>query len=185
LKIQYGTSMVYPLSSMGSHVSASPNHQMGRSTSIDMRANVAYFGTFGYELDLNQISAEEQEEVKKQIQFMKTYRKFIQTGRFYRLLSPFEGNETAWMVVSRDKKQALVGYYRILQPVNTGYHRLYLQGLDKEVLYTIDGKDGDYYGDELMFTGMRVADYAAGETATDIGQKDYSSRLFILRAKEN
>lgn len=185
LKIQYGTSMVYPLSSMGSHVSASPNHQMGRSTSIDMRANVAYFGTFGYELDLNQISAEEQEEVKKQIQFMKTYRRFIQTGRFYRLLSPFEGNETAWMVVSRDKKQALVGYYRILQPVNTGYHRLYLQGLDKEVLYTIDGKDGDYYGDELMFTGMRVADYAAGETATDIGQKDYSSRLFILRAKEN
>lgn len=182
LKIQYGTSMVYPLSSMGSHVSASPNHQMGRSTSIDMRADVAYFGTFGYELDLNQISEEEQEKVKEQIEFMKTYRRFIQTGKFYRLLSPFEGNETAWMVVSQDKKFALVGYYRVLQPVNTGFHRLYLQGLAEDVVYSIEGRKGSFYGDELMYAGLRIADYAAGETTTDIGQKDYSSRLFILRA---
>lgn len=185
LKIQYGTSMVYPISSMGSHVSASPNHQMGRSTSIDMRADVAYFGTFGYELDLNQISEEDQEKVKKQIQFMKEHRRFIQTGTFFRLLSPFEGNEAAWMIVSKDKRFAMVGYYRILQPVNIGYHRLYLQGLEKDVLYSIDGKAGEYYGDELMFAGMRIADYAAGEKTADIGQMDYSSRLFILRAKEN
>lgn len=184
LKIQYGTSMVYPLSSMGSHVSASPNHQMGRAASIEMRANVAYFGTFGYELDLNQISEEEQREVKKQIQFMKEHRRFFQTGTFFRLLSPFEGNEAAWMVVSQDRRFAIVGYYRILQPVNIGYHRLYLQGLDKDVVYIIEGRNGEYYGDELMWAGMRIADYASGELTSDIGQKDFSSRLFILKAKE-
>ena len=185
LKIQYGTSLVYPLSSMGSHVSASPNHQMGRNTSIDMRADVAYFGTFGYELDLNQISEEEQEKVKEQICFMKAHRRFIQTGRFFRLKSPFEGNEAAWMVVAPDKRYAVVGYYRILQPVNIGYHRLYLQGLDKDVVYLIEGREGEYYGDELMFVGMRLGDYAAGERTTDVAQTDYSSRLFILRAKED
>ena len=182
LKIQYGTSMVYPLSCMGSHVSASPNHQMGRNTSIDMRADVAYFGTFGYELDLNRLAEEEQEKVKEQIRFMKANRRLMQTGRFYRLRSPFEGNETAWMVVSRDKRTAIVGYYRVMQPVNTGFHRLYLQGLDEEVVYSIEGQEGCYGGDELMYAGMRIHDYAAGEIVSDIGQKDYSSRLFLLKA---
>ena len=86
------------------------------------------------------------------------------------------------MVVSRDKTFAIVGYYRVLQPVNTGFHRLYLQGLAEDVLYSIEGRKGSFYGDELMYAGLRIADYAAGETTTDIGQKDYSSRLFILRA---
>ena len=62
LKIQYGTSMVYPISSIGSHVSASPNHQTGRETSMEMRADVAYFGTFGYELDLMELTEEDLEK---------------------------------------------------------------------------------------------------------------------------
>src|SRR5699024_10804683 len=91
-KIQYGTSFVYPVSSMGAHVSAVPNHQLLRNTSLETRANVAYFGTFGYELDPNRLTEEEKEEVKAQITFMKQYRHLIQYGTFYRLLSPFEGN---------------------------------------------------------------------------------------------
>lgn len=71
---------------------------------------MAYFGTFGYELDLNLLSAKEIEEVKAQVEFMKEHRDLIQVeGDFYRILSPFEGNDTAWMVVSRDKKQAVAG----------------------------------------------------------------------------
>lgn len=71
---------------------------------------MAYFGTFGYELDLNLLSEEELKQVKEQVAFMKKYRKLIQVdGDFYRLLSPFKGNETAWMVVSQDKKQAIAG----------------------------------------------------------------------------
>jgi alpha-galactosidase len=110
LKIQYGTSMVYPISSMGAHVSAVPNHQVKRITSIDTRANVAYFGNFGYELDLNKLTQNEKIKVKKQVEFYKKYREVIQKGIFYRLISPFDedANITAWMVVSEDKKTALV-----------------------------------------------------------------------------
>lgn len=69
---------------------------------------MAYFGTFGYELDLNLLSAKEIEEVKAQVEFMKEHRDLIQVeGDFYRILSPFEGNDTAWMVVSRDKNRQL------------------------------------------------------------------------------
>ena len=90
IKIQYGTSYGYPVSSMGSHVSVAPNHQVNRLTPLETRANVAYFGTFGYELDLNALSEDEQEEVKKQIRFMKQYRRLIQFGTFYRLKAPLK-----------------------------------------------------------------------------------------------
>ena len=109
LKIQYGTSMCYPISSMGSHVSMVPNHQVNRRTPLHTRANAAYFGTFGYELDLNKLTEDEIQQVKEQIVFMKEYRKILQFGTFYRLKSPFEGNETAWMAVSQDKRTAIVG----------------------------------------------------------------------------
>lgn len=85
LRIQYGTSYAYPVSFMGSHVSIAPNHQIFRNTSLKLRGDVAYFGTFGYELDLGKLSAEELDEVREQIQFMKKYRKLIQQGTFYRL----------------------------------------------------------------------------------------------------
>lgn len=105
LKIQYGTSMVYPVSCMGSHVSASPNHQTNRVTPIETRADVAYFGTFGYELDLLKLGEEDKAEIRRQIAFMKEKRDLIQKGTFYRLKSPFEGNETAWMIVSEDQRR--------------------------------------------------------------------------------
>ena len=135
LKIQYGTSMVYPVSCMGSHVSASPNHQTNRVTPIETRADVAYFGTFGYELDLLKLGEEDKAEIRRQIAFMKEKRDLIQKGTFYRLKSPFEGNETAWMIVSEDQKKALVGYYRVMQPVNVGFKRLKLKGLKEDTCY--------------------------------------------------
>ena len=87
---------------MGSHVSAVPNHQVLRNTPLNTRANVAYFGTFGYELDVTSMEEAELEEIKEQIVFMKAHRELIQKGTFYRLKSPFEGNVTAWMVVSEE-----------------------------------------------------------------------------------
>ncbi len=189
LKIQYGTSYVYPLSSMGSHVSAVPNHQVFRNTPIETRANTAYFGTFGYELDLNNLPAEEMQIVSEQIKFMKKYRELIQKGRFYRLSSPFEKNDTAWMVVSDDKKQALVGYYRVLQPVNTGYKRLKLKGLIEDCLYSVSLRELSYFGDELMNSGLDISDRASGvrNTYAALGesrQGDYYSCLFLIEALE-
>lgn len=73
LKIQYGTSMLYPISSMGSHVPAIPNHQLHRNTPLKTRGDVAYFGTFGYELDPQKLSEHEKEEIKEQISFIEYY----------------------------------------------------------------------------------------------------------------
>lgn len=184
LKIQYGSSYCYPISSMGSHVSVSPNHQLNRSTPLKTRANVAYFGTFGYELDLNKLTAQEQEEVKKQVAFMKEYRQLFQFGTFYRLNSPFEGNVTAWMVVSPDRKQAVVGWYRVLSIVNGPYTRINLCGLDPDFCYrnSVDGRC--YYGDELMNSGLITTDATAGELVENIEPScDFDSRLFILTAE--
>lgn len=132
LKIQYGTSYVYPLSSMGAHISITPNHQVNRKTSLKFRGDVAFFGVFGYELDLACLSVEELVQVKEQIQFVKKYRSIFQKGTFYRLQSPFTHNTCAWMVVSEDKKQAIVGEYRVLNEVNAPYKRIYLQGLQPQ-----------------------------------------------------
>jgi len=186
LKIQYGTSYCYPVSSMGAHVSVSPNHQVYRSTPLHTRANVAFFGTFGYELDLNRLSKEELAQVKEQVAFMKKYRALLQFGTFYRLESPFEGNVTAWMSVSEDAGQAIVGWYRTLNVVNGPYSRLKLQGLNPDDLYKVykDGLFiGEYYGDELMYCGLITSDGSSGEIVD--GQEpscDFDSRLYILEA---
>ena len=184
LKIQYGTSYCYPISSMGSHVSVTPNHQLARTTPLHTRANVAYFGTFGYELDLNKLTKEEQSEVKEQIIFMKKYRQLIQFGTFYRLSSPFESNITMWMVVSGDKTEAIVGWYKVLNTVNDSYTRIQLKGLDPALCYenTITGKM--YYGDELMNLGLITTDVSAGEAYGDLEPGgDFDSRLYIFKAK--
>lgn len=183
LKIQYGTSLVYPVSCIGSHVSAAPNHQTFRHTPLRTRANVACFGTFGYEMDITKLTAEELEELRRQICFMKEHRALIQQGNFYRLKSPFEGNETAWIVVSQDQREALVGYYRLLQPVNGPLTRLKLQGVAENYLYSVNG-EGAYFGDELLQVGMITSDYAAGiRNKGAEGQGDYFSQIYYLKAK--
>lgn len=207
MKIQYGTSLVYPIVSMGSHVSAVPNHQVHRKTPIETRANVAYFGTFGYELDLNLLSEEELCQVRKQIAFMKEHRRLLQMdGDFYRLMSPFEGNETAWMVVSKDQKQAIAAFYQTLNQVNGSWMRLKLEGLKEDTLYEVScdltpceeyrermkvlaqygmavetEEERVYraYGDELMYAGIPVS-------REDLNKKggDFTSLLYVIRAVE-
>ena len=183
--IQYGSSYVYPLSSIGSHVSACPNHQTFRSLPLKMRGDVAYFGTFGYELDLNTLNSEEQDEVKEQIQFMKKYRRLIHNGIFYRLKSPFRKNadqvqDAAWMVVSQDKKQALLAYYRLHQPVNVGYQKIKLEGLSEDMQYHISDRTYNAYGDELMQIGLDVSDWACGVRWSEQPQGEGVSRIILL-----
>ena len=183
LKIQYGTSMVYPVSCMGSHVSASPNHQTNRVTPLETRADVAYFGTFGYELDLLKLGEDDKAEIRRQISFMKEKRDLIQKGTFYRLKSPFEGNETAWMIVSEDQKKALVGYYRVMQPVNVGFKRLKLKGLKEDTCYKVSGYAYDCYGDELMQVGMILSDSASGVWKKGVNDKgDFQAEVFEIVA---
>lgn len=188
IKIQYGTSYVYPISSIGSHVSASPNHQVFRDTSLETRANVAYFGTFGYELDITKLPDEEIEAMKEQVDFMKKYRRLIQQGRFFRLKSPFAGNSSAWMVVSEDQSEALAAYFRTLEPAQGKFERIYLKGLEETVQYQVEEqfganmKFGLHYGDELMYAGFSVSDSSTGLRGNAYEQqRDYFSRLFHIK----
>lgn len=184
VKIQYGTSMVYPICSMGAHVSSAPNWLTSRYTPLKTRADVAFFGAFGYELDLNLLTAEEIGQVKMQIQFMKQHRELIQFGTFHRLESPFDGNSAAWMVVSDDKKQAIVAVYRFLNEVNTHYRRLRLHGLCEDMLYEIEDTGLSLYGDELMNAGLVTSDSSSGEPQPgDERAYDFYSRLFLLQAR--
>jgi alpha-galactosidase len=163
LKIQYGTSLVYPIITMGAHVSAAPNHQTGRNTSLKMRGDVAMSGNLGYELDLTKFTEDEKEIVKKQVQDYKEIRDLVQFGNFYRLLNPFDGNEAAWMFLSKDKKEVFIGYYRILGETNMPLRTLPLKGLPSKSKYRDLETGGIYYGDELVHAGLNLplvkADY--------------------------
>ena len=158
LKIQYGTTFVYPISSIGAHISAVPNHQIHRVTDLKTRGHAALFGAFGYELDLNSLTPDEIETVKEQIAFYKQNRKLLHQGTFYRLKSPFEGNDTAWMVVSDDKERAIVSYYQVLNPANAGWLRLKLNGLSEETAYKVTLWDQEevFYGSQLMYAGIPI-----------------------------
>jgi alpha-galactosidase len=158
LKIQYGTSIVYPISSMGSHVSAVPNHQVHRTTSLEMRGHIAMSGNFGYELDLTKFTEEEKATVKEQVALYKELRSLVQFGEQYRLLSPFEGNETAWMIAAEDKSEAVVVYARVLAEPNDSLHYLRLKGLDPEADYEWVEGGGVYGGDLLMYAGLPLPD---------------------------
>ncbi|MBM7577952.1 alpha-galactosidase [Jeotgalibacillus terrae] len=173
LKIQYGTSLVYPISSMGAHVSASPNHQTGRVTPIDFRFHVAMFGAFGYELDPQNLDPDTRKIVKDQITLFKKERKLLQFGCFYRLMNPFEGSDTAWMTVSEDKTEAIVAFYRVLSQPNAGMKRIRLNGLDPEKLYEVEWQQGSslqnrhYGGDELMHIGWQLPPFFTGTVKTE------------------
>ena len=177
IKIQYGTSFVYPLSSIGSHVSEVPNQQVGRITSLSTRANVALFGTFGYELDLDQLTDSEKADICKQIDYAKKHRELIQNGVFYRLSSPFKNNESAWMVVSEDQKEALMGYYSMLGVPNEPWKRLYMKGLNPQFTYQIDSDSREYGGDELINVGMVI-----DRNSLSPANGDFASKVYYLHS---
>lgn len=176
-KIQYGSSLVYPLISMGSHVSESPNQQVFRETALETRANVAYFGNLGYELDVNKLSDVEKEEIKKQIQFYKENREVFQFGEFYRIKNPYNNNISAWMVKSSDEKTIILGCYKLLNHANEGQERVKLFGLDKDGEYKLNYPyEKEFKGDELMNVGISMNDDYFCNNGND-----FSSVLYLLR----
>ena len=156
LKIQYGTSLVYPPVAMGAHVSASPNHQVHRHTSLSVRGHVALSGNLGYELDLTKLNDVEKEQIKNQITLYKEIRPIIQFGTYYRLLNPFMENQAAWQFVSQDLSETVVMYFRIMAQPAEPFRILRLKGLDSEKIYEDHHSSLFYGGDELMFAGLSI-----------------------------
>ena len=154
LKIQYGTSFVYPASAMGAHVSASPNHQTGRSTSVKMRADVALGGNFDFELDLNTLTDEEIESVRSTVELVKRVRATLQKGTFTRLESPFEGNYAAWQFVSDDGEDVIACAYRKMTMPNPYPKKFFLKDLDEKANYRHAETGNVYTGSALMHAGI-------------------------------
>ncbi|HSO30128.1 MAG TPA: alpha-galactosidase [Candidatus Sulfomarinibacteraceae bacterium] len=201
LAIQWGASHVYPLSSMAAHVSAIPNHQVGRVTPLGTRAAVAFFGVFGYELDPRTLSEAERAEIKAQVAFYKDHRELFQRGRFLRLRSPIGQDDAAWMVVAPDRRTAIVAHVRVLERPVPPSDRLRLRGLDAGATYRIEpwpgpgngvagsgeaggtAAGGDRTGvarrggDLLMAVGLGL-EPADPPTATPRG--DFTARIWVL-----
>lgn len=156
LKIQYGTSLIYPIVSMGAHVSAVPNHQVDRSTSMKMRGDVAMSGNLGYELDLTQLNNVEKENIRQQVSYYKEIRSLIQFGDFYRLKSPFDGNETAWLFTNKSKSEAIVFFFRVLSEPAMPLTVLKLKGIDTFKNYKDVKTSKVFGGDELCFAGISI-----------------------------
>ncbi len=166
-KIQYGTSFFYPVSAVGSHVSAVPNHQTGRITSLEARAVTAMSGSFGYELDLNTLSDDEKQEVKEQIVRFKKDGPLIHNGLYYRLSDSLNDKYALWGFVSEDKKEVLVhGVIFRTEPNRTQYLAK-LRGLLPDTNYRLAENGEVYKGSALMNGGILLpkswGDYASIE----------------------
>jgi len=172
VKIQHGTSIVYPPCTMGAHLSASPNHITGRSTSYKTRAEVAFTGQFGFELDFATLSDAEKEAVTACVAQYRAIRHIIQLGDMYRLQSPFEGNIAAWMFVSADKREAVLFTFRLLAKPNEKRLRMRLAGLDSALDYVEEAGGNVCSGDFLMKYGLAVT----------VG-RDFDSDVRVFRAR--
>ena len=176
LFIQFGTSLVYPSSSMGAHVSAVPNHQTGRTTPLVFRAHVALMGgSFGFELDLNKLPKEEQDQIPKLVALSEKVNPLVIHGDLYRINRPDESNWPTAMFVAKNKDEAVLLAYRMQSIINWHSPPVRLQGLDPEATYELEEEGQDtveYKGQTLMNLGLHLA-----------LKGDYQSRVIFLRRK--
>ena len=166
LEIQRGTSYGYPVSAMGAHVSASPNHQTGRCVPLATRGIVAQSGTFGYELNPEKLSGEEKAEIRRQVEDYHRFAPLIAHGDYYRLNELGDGKDySAWMFVSPDGGEALVNLVVTHVRANGSFPFVKLRGLDPDARYRLEGSDRIYSGSALMNAGfsfpLPFGDYAA------------------------
>lgn len=153
LIIQGGTSYGYPVSTMGAHVSASPNHQTGRTTPIQTRGVVAMSGAFGYELDLRKLSESDKESIRGQVRQYHQDEVLIHQGLYYRLTDVMKGYFTAWQMVSEDKSASLVNLVITRPQPNPAPLHIRLKGLDPDTMYHIAEDDRIISGSALMDGG--------------------------------
>lgn len=171
LSIQEGTALIYPLSCMGAHVSACPNHIVGRSTPFETRGHVALDGTFGYELDITKLSEEEKEKVKKQIELYRRYGHLVREGEYYRIASWQENHlYDCWEVAAKDRSEAVVTYVQVLAGANVRSRKIRLKGLEAKAVYRLEGTEKTFSGEMLMYGGVLV----------ESQEGDYMSRVLHL-----
>ncbi len=155
LAIQEGTALLYPLSAMGAHVSACPNHVVGRITPFATRGHVAMAGTFGYELDITKLPEGEKRLIERQVETYHELYPLMLEGDYYRIASWAENHKyDCWQVVAKDKSEALVTYVQVLAEPNCHSRKIRLKGLDPEAEYQQEDNGQRYKGALLMYGGV-------------------------------
>lgn len=169
LAIQEGTALVYPLGTIGAHISDCPNHITGRVTPFETRAHVALAGTFGYELDITKIAEEERKQIPGQVEMYHKYNDLVREGDYDRIASFRENNlYDCWQVTAKDKTEALMTYVQVLARPNRCSRKIRLKNLCPDMRYRLEGTDGVYSGEMLMNAGILVPPFMG----------DYQSRLY-------
>lgn len=172
LKIQYGSSFCYPVSSMGAHVSVCPNHQTGRVVPCHTRGVVAMSGTFGYELDASKMTEEEKAECRELTRQYRKYQRLIFDGDYYRLADPYDCHGlVSWSFVSKDKTEALLNVVITDKESNDAQRYVKLRGLEKHAMYQIEGYESAFSGQLLMRSGVPIP----------IGLKEYDAAMLHLK----
>ncbi|GFF37947.1 probable alpha-galactosidase G [Aspergillus udagawae] len=167
--IQMGTSLVYPASAMGAHVSAVPNHQTGRTVPLTFRAHVAMMGgSFGFELDPLKMRPDEKDAVPELIALAEKVNPIVLKGDMWRLSLPEESNWPAVLFISEDGARAVLFFFQLSPNVNHTMPRVRLQGLDPGAMYRLD-EQGPYSGDTLMNLGLQYS-----------FSSDYGSKVVFL-----
>lgn len=157
VSIQYGTSFGYPVSAVGAHISAVPNHQTGREIPLATRAVVAMSGSFGYELNLNSLNKTEKEQIKKWNELFYKYWPVIHEGEYFRLTDPLQNRDfAAWEFVSKNKDEVLLNVVSLSRHGNQPTRYVKLKGLIDDAQYRIDGQIQTFFGSDLMNGGMRI-----------------------------
>ncbi len=155
LAIQEGTALLYPLSAMGAHVSACPNHVVGRITPFATRGHVAMAGAFGYELDITKLPEGEKRLIERQVETYHELYPLMLEGDYYRIASWAENHKyDCWQVVAKDKSEALVTYVQVLAEPNCHSRKIRLKGLDPEAEYQQEDNGQRYKGALLMYGGV-------------------------------
>ena len=168
LSIQEGTALIYPLSSMGAHVSDCPNHTVGRTTPFKTRGEVALAGTFGYELDVTRIPQQDRDMIPSQVEMYHKYNDLVRSGDYYRLASFSENHGyDCYEVAAKDGSEALITYVEVLRRPNFKTRRIRLKGLDANAVYENEETKVRYTGDVLMYAGVQSPEVWG----------DFSSRL--------
>lgn len=181
LAIQEGTSLIYPLSTMGAHVSVCPNHACGRITPFKTRGYVALSGTFGYELDITKLSDEDKGMIPNQIALYKKYSDLIRNGDYWRIASFRENNEyDCWMSVSKDKKEALITFIQVLNHPNYKMRFIKISGLDDDKNYEISFPDEDKTQWEPVILSGKTIKNAGITIKRDWG--DFQGKLIYLKS---
>ena len=173
LLIQEGTALLYPMSTMGAHVGACPNHSVGRVTPLETRANVAMAGTFGYELDITKLPEKEKKQIAVLNETYHKYETLIREGDYFRIASYREnGRYDCWQVVDREKNECLVTYVQVRCETVRKSTPLRLRGLNPGKQYRLE-ETGELYSGELLMRAGFLQNQLFG---------DYQSCLIQLTA---